>query len=318
MFTYSENRNKGDYYVSLSGNMTFDIDFEDDVSEMLNRCLFSEYNINTVWISCDENTQFDRMSRGYLLNVLRYMNNDIEIRWTLLLQEKILQNVNFVSGKNFTKLVMPSERQNNDIMYYVFEGDKDVDKPVNEIANLLVDKNLTIHEETVKEFLSTTIGEIFSNSINHSEQDKIYFMYDIFNQETDVFLCVNIIDFGKTISANVKNFLAFENCHNISQYNDDKECIKWAICKGNTTRNGSGGYGLPTLISYIKSANGVLHILSDKAFFYQNENSETINDLKGIFVGTSITFKVKLFDTHRVYAMNQNNDKVISITLDDL
>ena len=114
MFTYYENRNKGYYYVSLSGNMTFDINFEDDVSEMLNRCLFSEYNINTVWISCDENTQFERMSRGYLLNVLRYMINYIEIRWNLLLQEKILQNVNFVSGKNFTKLVMPSERQNND------------------------------------------------------------------------------------------------------------------------------------------------------------------------------------------------------------
>jgi hypothetical protein len=41
--------------------------------------------------------------------------------------------------------------------------------------------------------------------------------------------------------------------------------MEWAMGYGATTRQGSGGYGLPTMLDYVKKINGSLYIISGNA-----------------------------------------------------
>ena len=126
------------------------------------------------------------------------------VKWNRALQEQITSTVSIRDGAKFQEIRMGDELKKSNQPYYVFHGDKDVQKPVDEITKLLVEKNITLDEEEIKEFLSTTIGEIFSNSINHSNQDEVFFMFDIHYEKGDFYLCVNVIDYGTCITFMVK------------------------------------------------------------------------------------------------------------------
>ena len=312
MFEYNYYQKTKGMYVNLPMRMKFDYEFHDDISEMIDKCLLrTDNNIDCIYVTCDRDSEYDKMCQAYLLNVLRYMAIYKEVKWHKTLADKVVPMIHFRDGGKFSEVDFDKELKKTNLIYYDFHGDKDVQKPVDEMAKLLVNKNLTINSETVKEFLSTTIGEIFSNSINHSEQDEIFFMYNISFEQDDFYLYINIIDYGTTIVSNVKNYLARE--YGIL---DGKSCIEWAIKSGNTTRKGSGGYGLPTLISYIKSTGGELYISSGEANYKLTSESEEILFSKGIFCGTSITFKVKLYDTERVIRYDKESEKIESINLD--
>ena len=93
--------------------------------------------------------------------------------------------------------------------------------------------------------------------------------------------------------------------------------MNWAIQSGNTTRAGSGGYGLPTLISYIQETKGTLYIVSGDTI-YQFENSNAaVQTVKGFFYGTSITFMVKLYNDE-IMRFDKEHQKIKSISLDDI
>lgn len=312
MFAYNYNRKNKGMYINLPMRLVFNYDFHDAVSEMIDRCLLNNENdIKCVYVTCDQDAEYDKMSKAYLLNVLRYIMIYKDVKWHLHVANKIAPMIHVQDGARFREVNFDEELQRTNLIYYDFHGDKNVQKPVDEMARLLVEKNLTINSETVKEFLSTTIGEIFSNSINHSEQEEIFFMYDINCENGVYYLCINIIDYGNTIVANVKKHLAKDYMGLTGM-----DCIRWAIKSGNTTRLGSGGYGLPTLISYIKSTDGELYILSGEANYKLSAGVEEILPSRGIFCGTSVTFKVKLYDMSRVIKYNSNSEKIESINLD--
>lgn len=314
MFEYNYNRKNKGMYVNLPLQLTFDYEFHDAVSEMIDKCLLNNENdVKCVYVTCDHDSKYDKMSMAYLLNVLRYIMIFKDVKWHFHVANIIAPTVHVQDGAKFREVNFDEELQKNKLIYYDFHGDKNVQKPVDEMAKLLVEKNLTINSETVKEFLSTTIGEIFSNSINHSEQDEIFFMYDISFEDGDFYLCINVIDYGSTIVANVKKYLAMEYMGL-----NGTDCIRWAIKSGNTTRLGSGGYGLPTLISYIKSTGGELYILSGEANYKLSAGIEEVLLSKGVFCGTSITFKVKLYDTGRIIKCDKKSEKIESISLDSI
>lgn len=94
--------------------------------------------------------------------------------------------------------------------------------------------------------------------------------------------------------------------------------MSWAIKRGHTTREGSGGYGLDMLINYIKIVKGMLLIFSGNAYYSLEPNGkirieENQNEL---FCGTSVTFKIKLFDTDNV--ISYQNGIIDCFSLDDL
>ena len=72
------------------------------------------------------------------------------------------------------------------------------------LVDFITDKNLIL--ENAKEFLVTTIGEIFSNAFNHSDRNQVFFMYDIEWNNDKFFLVINITDYGKTITGNVQEY----------------------------------------------------------------------------------------------------------------
>lgn len=137
---------------------------------------------------------------------------------------------------------------------------------------------------------------------NSSEADKLQ-------------MCVTIIDYGKTIMENVNEFF-----HNRSEpLKSGRDCIGWTIGSGNTTREGSGGYGLPTLIDYITAARGDLFILSGNAYFrLENGKTEIGENLDALFHGTSVIFKVPLLDTSSALYYDPRLNRVHSVSLDSI
>lgn len=314
MFEFNYNAKSKELFVNLPNRIRFDCEFLDDITELVGRCIGGTENVETLYISCNKSVNYDKMSKAYLLNVLRFLMSYIKAKWNKNLSDQIANVVSKKDGAKFEEISIESTVTNKGLTYYDFHGDKDVKRPVDEMANILVDKNLAINSETVKEFLSTTIGEIFSNSINHSDQDEVFFMYDIVFDGEYFYLWVNIVDYGTTIISNVERYFMREKGANI----ESKKCIDWAIKSGNTTRKGSGGYGLPTLISYIYNTDGELYIFSGNAYYKLAAGKSNINDAKGIFSGTSVTFKVKLYDTSRTIQYNTQKEQLVSIRLDSI
>lgn len=313
MFEYNYYSKDNALFITLPISISFGYEFLDSVSDMIDKILYNKkYNVEIVFFSCNQDAVYDKMCKAYLLNVWHYMSAYKVVKLHKYLAKMIYSTITVADGAKFKEIDISEDIMDDNLTYYRFHGDKNVKKPVDEMAKILVEQNLCINSETLKEFLSTTIGEIFSNSINHSEQDEIFFMYDIIYEKGDFYLCINIIDYGTTIVANVYNFLDKE------EYHDGKKCLEWAIQNGNTTRSGSGGYGLPTLISYIKSTGGNLFILSGNANYKLESGKELLLDSKGIFSGTSITFKVKLYDTKRQIAYDEEKETLVSIRLDDI
>ncbi|MCB6191492.1 hypothetical protein [Blautia marasmi] len=298
----------GRLLVELPSKMKFDFEFLHAMNEFLE--IASVRSIKRVCVTCDADAEYDNMTKAYTYIALKYLLHIKETLWHKKLASIILPSIHAMHGNQFAAVTDLSEIiQNPNLNYYMFTRDSEVSKPVEEMTNLLVEKNITINQKELKEFLSTTIGEIFSNSINHSNQEAFFFMYDIMYENEDFYLCINIIDYGKTIIDNVQAF------HQNPQMSGS-QCIEWAIQSGNTTRKGSGGYGLPTLIHYIKEVDGELYIFSGDAFYCFDGQKEKITDARGYLSGTSVTFRVKLFNTEK--AITYSGDRLGSIRLDNI
>ena len=87
---------------------------------------------------------------------------------------------------------------------------------------------------------------------------------------------------------------------------------------GNTTRLGSGGYGLPTLIDYVSKIKGELLIFSGDAIYALKGTKANILNAKGDFYGTSISMKIPLFDTSQAIMYDEESNKIVSIDLDKI
>ena len=89
--------------------------------------------------------------------------------------------------------------------------------------------------------------------------------------------------------------------------------------KGNTTREGSGGYGLPTLIEYLQKVNGELCIFSGNAYYMLKSDGSQITDMsRGYLSGTNVTFKIKLFNFDKMVFLDPTGESIEAISLDQL
>jgi hypothetical protein len=266
-----------------------------------------------LYISCDgDKISYSRMAAAYLSNVLYHLAREKTIYVERRLLSNIKQKVNYQEGSKFEKIDIDELVLNEEQQCYRFYNDESVGQSVRILVSFIAKRNLVAGD--FEEFLVTTIGEIFSNAFNHSEEDSIYFMYDIEVKEPNIYLVINITDFGKTIIGNVREYKR----RKYNQELDSCECMNWAIQKGNTTRDGSGGYGLPTLKDYVTAINGELLIFSDDCIYGLKGNQENILDSKGMFSGTSVSMKIPLYDSSKIISVGTGENKVESINLDDL
>ena len=314
MFDYNYNPKTHILNITLPRTLHYDFRFMNDITELIRNVKDKNRNCMQVRVSCAREPIYDKMCKAYIYNVLRSLSKDIKVLWSIELNNVILSSVTTTIGSKFREINVQKAALADELNDYRFHNDQNVDKPVREIAKVIVEKNFTIGKNEVNEFLTTTIGEIFSNAFLHSEKDELFFIYDIEKRKGDFFLCVTVIDYGNTIVHNVKEYFDQEKGEIIQS----EECIEWAILERNTTRKGSGGYGLPTLINYIKKARGELIIFSGDAYYRLSPRREEVHKANGIFLGTSVMFRIKLFETDNIIGYDKKSEKLINISLENL
>ena len=299
-------------YIYLPKKMKFDLKFHRLMASIISLVLKYK-NSNRIIFSCDINISYDKMCKTYIFNVLDFFKSKgMHIYTTRKLKEDIVDLVHKKSGKTYGSEINVMELLlKENVKYYSFKGIEEIYKPIGDIVKTITDLSLIYNDNELRDFLTTTIGEIFSNSLNHSEQDEVFFLFNVEKEKDDFYLYVSIIDYGTTIISNVRGFLKDTN-------KTSSSCMSWAIKRGHTTREGSGGYGLDMLINYIKIVKGMLLIFSGNAYYSLEPNGkirieENQNEL---FCGTSVTFKIKLFDTDNV--ISYQNGIIDCFSLDDL
>ena len=302
--------------VNLPNRLVFNVYFLIHMDCLVKRAIKND-RIETVRVVCPEIINYDNMCKAYIINILTYINKfpNKGVYINSIFKSRIQNQVMTKEGKDFNKDSDLNELiRNQELEYYTFNGKEDTSGAINHVSSLLVNSMLSINPDKLKDFLNTTIGEIFSNSCNHSDQQEVFFASFVDKSYNgDIFLTVSIIDYGKTIVNNVKEYLNIE-------FISGAECIDWAIKPANTTRMGSGGYGLPTLIDYMKAAKGDLYIFSGEACYLllNGENDSTFDVDNGIFFGTSVAFKVKLNQNSFILNYDDENRKIDSISLSDI
>ena len=314
MFEYNYNPKTYILDVTLPKILHYNFEFMNQITELIKVVIDDEREYSKVRISCQKEPEYDKMCKAYIFNVLRYLTKLVTVLWSKELNNIILSTVNTRTGSKFSEIDIQKMVFTEELDDYKFTNDQNVNKPVEEIARIVVEKNCTIGGKELKEFLTTTIGEIFSNAFLHSEKQELFFIYDIESVGEDYFLCVTVIDYGNTIVNNVKNFHKKEYNKDI----DSESCIQRAIVKGNTTRIGSGGYGLAMLIDYIENVKGDLLIFSGDVYYMLNSEGSVIKKAAGNFLGTSVTFRVKLFEMDKIIFFDKKNEELISISLENL
>lgn len=306
IFSY-EYTEDGNLIINISYNIKYDFTFLNCVTELIEEVENGSYKKITI-SSKHIDVHCSEMSAAYLFNVLAHLPVTNKLYLSPIFFGTF-KNAVYKEGGEFTEININNpvnSRQN-----YIFTEESAAGNAVQILVDFIAELNYVLDD--AKEFLNTTIGEIFSNAFLHGDENKVYFMYDI-EWSDRVQLVINITDFGKTIVSNVQNY--FGNMNRIIP--TDNECIEWAMKSGNTTREGSGGYGLPTLVDYIEKINGELLIFSGKSIYALKGMTDHILNSKGYFFGTSISLKIALFDMSKVISYDKQSMRLISVGLDEL
>ena len=69
---------------------------------------------------------------------------------------------------------------------------------------------------------------------------------------------------------------------------------------------------------YVKEINGELLIFSGSCMYVLKGTAENISDSNGIFVGTSVSMKIPLYDTTKVLVCDKKSKQITSINLDQI
>lgn len=311
MFSYNNNINDKKLFVTVPEEIKYNFNFLNSITDLMEKVENS--NCEQVYFSCSSpNMNFNKMGAAYLYNTLQFLAQNRAVFVSEYLIQNLQEKVSHTDGAKFEKIEMKNHLENGTLQCYCFKDDRAVNQTVQILVDFIAENNLIL--ENAKEFLITTIGEIFSNAFNHSDQNKVFFLYDIEWCDNDCFLVINITDFGKTIIGNVQTYQ--KSLH--GKILDGRECIAWAMKHGNTTRRGSGGFGLAMLVEYVSKVSGELLIFSGSCMYALKGTTENILWSKGCFSGTSVSMKIPLFDTSKAILYDEINKQIISMDLDQI
>lgn len=311
MFSYNNNIKEKKLFVSIPAQIKYNFLFLNSISELMERVEKSQ--CERIYFSCvEKDLSFNKMGSAYLYNTLLYFNSKRAVLVDGSLSKVFHNQVSHSDGMKFEKIELERVPKSKIQQCYNIINDKAVNQTVQTLVEFISNHNLIL--ENAKEFLVTTIGEIFSNAFGHSNEKKVLFMYDIEWRKDKIYLVISITDYGKTIIHNVQTYQE----QHFGKKMDSCECIRWAMKAGNTTRSGSGGYGLPTLTDYVSKINGELLIFSGNSIYSLKGCKENILNSKGHFYGTSISMKIPLFDTSKAILYDEKSNKIISIDLDKI
>lgn len=311
VFSYNKKLKEEKLYVSISSAIQYNFKFLDEVTKLMSEVENSKCD-KIYFFSEEDDIHFDKLGSAYLFNTLIFFSKNKCVLVDKSLYKIFHDQVSHYDGAKFERIDLVEVSKSKIQQCYTISDDKAVNQTVQILVDFIAENNLVL--ENAKEFLVTTIGEIFANAFGHSDEKKVSFMYDIEWYNEKFYLVINITDYGKTIIHNVQSFQR--------EYYDREmnscDCINWAMKIGNTTRCGSGGYGLPTLVDYVSNVEGELLIFSGNSVYALKGTVENILKAKGNFYGTSISMKIPLFDTSKAILYDEKRNKIVSMDLDKI
>ena len=198
-----------------------------------------------------------------------------------------------------------SGSQNTIISYKKFNPAAD-DAFMNYIKTELLSKpDFPKHSRLLGKKINESIFELYENARTHGRCKQIHTCGQYYPNKTPKRLDITIVDMGKTIKANVNEFLS-ENL-------TGAEAIEWALEYGHTTKTGniSGGLGLDIIQEFIKLNNGKIQIISSEGYweFRRGETKKILFD--NFFPGTIANLEFNL-DDQSIYQLKEE------ISLDDI
>ena len=314
---FKMNYNGGLLGVIIDENINFNSRFLKEVSRIF-PIVDKNDEITQIVITQLGSIYIDNISLTYLYNICAYFYKKKGIKCMVqkILYNRIDNTIKSYDADKYNFIEM-NEIYVGKINYYTLYGENEFTHVVKGITDYILSKSIVHKKNKIEEFLKTTIGEIFSNASYHNQIKEYYFFQDSSLIEGEIYLTVNVIDYGNTIIANVNKYFK-EN--NIVEKTREKR-IDWAIKQGNTTRIGSGGYGLSTLIQYLKKVNGKLIILSGNEIYELSPKSANTTNLENAsFPGTIVSFTVHLYDldNYLEYDTDRNTIQTRSINLNDI
>lgn len=146
--------------------------------------------------------------------------------------------------------------------------------------------------------LRISVVEALNNIKDHSNSKIGGFVFTQYFKNTSIII-ISICDFGVGIPNKVNQFLKANGLRQL-EHND---ALEKALQLKFTTRStpSNGGYGLDTILSHIKTTDGEIKILSNKAFFSKKiKNSKTLKTINdSIDLSFSGTFlEIRLNSSH--------------------
>jgi len=185
---------------------------------------------------------------------------------------------NYISSTTFdaitSETAMPIRRLDRTNMNAYIESAK------NYFRNFCDGKDLTM--------LDVSISELINNVYDHAESPIDAYIFCQFYPKKNQII-VSVSDLGIGIPGSVNRYLIKNNKLPIS----DIECIKRALepNKSVHSKSHNKGLGLDNLLTFIKSTNGYIRIISNQAFYYGGQyRSHGIKNFKG----TSVEVQIKI------------------------
>ncbi|EKT4502381.1 hypothetical protein AAIP31_002290 [Flavobacterium psychrophilum] len=164
-------------------------------------------------------------------------------------------------------------------------------------TELLDNKDFPSHTERLGNEIKRNIYELFENARTHGKCKNIHTCGQFY--PTRKKLHITIVDTGKTIVNNVRDFLKIEM--------NSSECIAWAMATGNTTKNGNtpGGLGLGLIFDFINLNKGKIQIVSSNGYWELREGIISKTDLNFSFDGTIANLEFDLTEDKHYRLKNE-------------
>lgn len=160
-----------------------------------------------------------------------------------------------------------------------------------DVVNLIernISKQIPIKAtETVKDILVSLLGEVYNNAVEHSESDYIIGnCYD--DRDNSGRCCFFCYDAGIGIIESVRRYFTIDKDSSFREYEKSSKLLKWALKKGNTTKNPPRGVGMDWLLEFARINFGYIRICNENIVFEQNTNGKTTykklnNNFCGLF-----------------------------------
>ena len=173
------------------------------------------------------------------------------------------------------------------------------------LLNVFSRNNLPTMNSAYQNSIIDNLLEMFNNVIDHAESSSVYVCGQYFPRNSN--LSFTIVDLGKTIFENVKEYLCD---HNIEI---PENTLKWAIIPGNSTKTAyaPGGLGFSTLLEFLKLNKGFFTLISDNELYEIRPGKERFNKLTLSFPGTIVTITINLLDEQFYLLDKESNDLII-------